>query len=114
MNNKLRLRWVLNRDAALICSRDANMRNATLNHWWRRSSGSSRKTRESQLFGRDADLAQEVCDSGPWEDAALRRKPAFSIKEMMPSSLWKDVDLWTRPLSLCKNANFRTQLWIIV
>ena len=31
----------------------------------RRSSGSSRKKRESQLFGRDADLAQERRDSGP-------------------------------------------------
>ena len=41
------------------------MRNATLNCWWRHGSGSSRKTRESQLFGMDADLAQEKRDSGP-------------------------------------------------
>jgi len=72
MNNKLRLCWVLDRDAALICSGDTDMRNATLNCSWRHSSGSSRKTRESQLFGRDA-----ILRCGP----VLR-----------PSGLWKDAD----------------------
>ena len=41
------------------------MRNAILNCRWRHGSDSSRKTRESQLFARDADLAQERRDFGP-------------------------------------------------
>ena len=112
MNNKLRLNWVLERDAAFIHSGDAILGDTTLTHYWRRRSGLSRKTREP-FFSIRAQLWLKDKKALFW-DVNL----CSSIKGTRSSYLWKDTNPLTRPLILsgCSGdavlGSSKTDAWI--